>query len=57
MLKASDNEFEKLKKIENHVLVVDAGLTEIDPNTETVIAFIPINKSDAPKLIKRLRLY
>lgn len=34
----------------------DAGLTEVDPGTETVVAFFPFEEVETPKLIKRLRL-
>jgi peptidyl-tRNA hydrolase len=38
------------------IIVVDAGLTEIKPDSETVIGVHPMRKSEAPKLIKRLQV-
>lgn len=56
VLKADDKEWKKLKdQLECH-LVVDAGLTEIEAGSETVIALWPMLKSEAPPLVKRLRL-
>lgn len=56
VLKADDKEWAKLKQLDNYVLVIDNGLTEIAPNSETVIGFWPVNKSKAPKIIKRLQV-
>jgi peptidyl-tRNA hydrolase len=56
VLKASQKEFEKLKNEEDYFLVRDAGLTEIAPNSETVLSLPPILKEDAPKIIKKMRL-
>lgn len=36
-------------------IVVDAGLTEIDPGTETIMSFWPQYKSSRTKSMKRLR--
>lgn len=33
----------------------DAGLTEVDPGTETVMALWPMRKSERPPLVKRLQ--
>lgn len=55
VLRADDKEWVKLKEIPNHVLVVDAGLTEIAAGSETVIGFWPMHKSEVPKLIKKLQ--
>lgn len=57
-LQASDADFEKIKKELSavDVVVVDGGLTELAPNTETVIGLWPLKKSLAPKSIKRLQL-
>ena len=38
------------------VIVVDAGFTEIEPGSETVIALYPMKKSGVSKIIKRLRV-
>ncbi len=66
VLSASEKEWEKVKLAfpqpadnqleKGHILVVDNGLTELSPNTETVIALFPMLKSTAPKIIKRLQL-
>lgn len=57
VLKADENEWVKLKNelADSMILVVDAGLTEVAPNTETVIGLWPMYKSQAPKIIKRLQ--
>jgi len=54
VLKANDKEWEKLKEWP-HVLVVDAGLTEVPSGSETCIGLFPMRKSDSPKIIKRLQ--
>ncbi len=57
VLKADDKEWEKIKsEISNHVVVVDAGLTEIPSGSETVIGLCPMYKSQCPKIIKRLQI-
>lgn len=58
VLKADEKEWAKLK-IEfkdSMTLVVDSGLTELEPNTETVIGLMPMRKSKVPKLVKRLQV-
>ncbi len=59
VLKADDKEWKKIKDqiVEsNRVTVIDAGLTEIEPGSETVIGLIPMRKSNAPRVIKRLQV-
>ncbi len=68
VLKADDKEWEKVKaefspiqpidefRFQRFVLVVDAGLTEIAPMSETVMGLWPMRKSQVPKLIKRLQV-
>lgn len=57
VLKADDKEWQKIKDSGlKHVVVVDAGLTEIAPGSETVIGICPMRKSNVPKLIKRLQV-
>lgn len=58
VLKADEKEWVKLKALAEvpKVIVVDAGLTEIEPNTETVIGLWPMRKSERPVLVKRLQL-
>lgn len=53
---ADDKEWEKLKSLDlHHVVVVDKGYTEVAPNSETVIGFWPVSKSEVPKPLKRLQ--
>jgi peptidyl-tRNA hydrolase len=50
-----ENKWEELKKLSlRKVVIKDAGFTEIDPGTETVIGFWPILKSSAPNELKNL---
>lgn len=56
VLKASDAEFERAKNELNCVVVRDAGLTELDPKTETVVCTWPMKKSKCPKFLTRLRV-
>jgi len=58
VLKADDREFAKVQKeLPNDiVLVTDAGLTELAPQTDTVIGVFPMRKSEVPKVIKRLQV-
>jgi peptidyl-tRNA hydrolase len=59
VLKADDKEWGKLKAefaVDDIVIVVDAGLTELEPMTETVIGVYPMLKSDRPKVLKKLQV-
>jgi peptidyl-tRNA hydrolase len=58
VLKADDKEWDKIKAEfpNKFVLVVDAGLTEIAPMSETVIGLWPMKKSQVPKVIKKLQV-
>lgn len=59
VLKADEKEWLKIKEQvseDYRILVVDAGLTELDPNTETVIGLWPMRKSARSNLLKRLRV-
>jgi peptidyl-tRNA hydrolase len=56
VLKADETQWKKLQEIFDHILVIDNGDTELPPNTPTVITFLPMMKSAAPKLFKRLRV-
>jgi len=59
VLKANDGEWEKIKSTfieRQRIIVIDAGLTEIEPGSETVIGLYPMRKSRAPKVIKWLRV-
>lgn len=59
VLKADEKEWARLKeetKGQNDVIVVDAGLTELTPGTETVMGLWPIRKSHVSKTVKRLQV-
>jgi peptidyl-tRNA hydrolase len=57
VLRADDKEWLKVKEaFPDLCLVVDAGLTELNPNTETVIGLWPMRKSEVPKVIKKLQV-
>jgi PTH2 family peptidyl-tRNA hydrolase len=62
VLRANFKEWNKVKEefitsnIITSVMVIDAGFTELEPNSNTVIGLFPIFKSQAPKTIKRLQL-
>lgn len=57
VLRAKDKEWEKIKaECVDHIVVVDAGLTEIAAGSETVIGLWPMRKSESPKLIKKLQV-
>jgi len=59
ILKADEKEWVKLKEILNkddYVVVIDAGLTELIPGTETIIGVMPLYKSTCPKLIRKLQI-
>lgn len=59
VLSANESQWKKLKTeavLYSHIIVTDAGYTELNPNTETVIAFSPVRKSMRPKLLTRLQL-
>ncbi len=56
ILAADEKDWIKLKALPDAVVVVDNGHTELDPGTETVVAFAPMRKEDRPGLLKRLRL-
>ena len=59
-LSANEREWAKIKELPEFkqfgVIVIDAGLTQLPPNTETVIRLWPILKSQVPKVIKRLQV-
>ena len=56
VLRADDKEWEKLKQEFDCFVVRDAGLTEVAPNTETVIGLWPMRKSTRPKILQRLQV-
>ena len=57
VLKADEREWKKLKEelTCTMVSIIDAGLTEVEPNTNTVIGLFPMYRSKCPKIIKRLQ--
>ena len=56
VLRGNIKDFEKVKKELDVFVVRDAGLTEVEPGTETVIVTWPMRKSDQPKVLARLRV-
>lgn len=57
VLRANDHQFERMKKeFTNHIVVVDAGLTEIDPGSETVLGLWPMYRSTCPKYLTKLQV-
>ena len=57
VLRADDKEWEKLKASGlRHVVVRDAGLTEVDPGSETVLGLWPMLRSSAPKIVRKLQV-
>lgn len=58
ILSANQSQWEYLKKSkQKHLIVVDMGLNEIKPNSETVMVFYPMEKSTVPKQIAKLQTY
>lgn len=56
-LRANDHQFERMKKeIPNHIVVVDAGLTEIAAGSETVLGLWPMHRSMCPKYLTKLQV-
>jgi PTH2 family peptidyl-tRNA hydrolase len=55
VLKAKKKDFDKVKEDLDCFLVRDAGLTEVDPGTETFLSLFPMRKSDVPDIIKKLQ--
>lgn len=54
VLKAGPEEWKALKS-EADVIVIDAGYTEIAPNSETVLGFYLMKKSERSEILKRLK--
>lgn len=55
VLVADEKDWLKLKELPDIVIVRDAGLTEVEPGSETVIGIWPMKKSAAPKLVQKLQ--
>jgi len=56
VLGGKKKDFEKIIAELNVFLVRDAGLTEVEPNTETVLVTWPLRKSTQPKCLSRLQV-
>lgn len=55
ILKADGNEWATLKsEFKSAFVVSDAGLTQLEPGTETVMTFMPQHKSNVSQTIRRL---
>ena len=55
VLRSNEKEWEAIKKSYNPIIVIDAGLTEVEPNTETVMVLWPMFKNERCKILKRLQ--
>jgi peptidyl-tRNA hydrolase, PTH2 family len=55
VLKAKKSEFEKIKKELDVFVVTDAGLTEVEAGSETVLVTWPMKKSEQHKILQQLR--
>lgn len=55
VLKADEKEWSALKEIYDPIIVCDAGLTEVEPGSETVMVIWPMYKDERDKTLKRLR--
>lgn len=55
VLVANEKDWVKLKELPDIVIVRDAGLTEVEPGSETVIGLWPMKKSAAPKFVQKLQ--
>ncbi len=55
VLKAKDKQWEKLKDKLYCFVVRDAGLTEVDPGSETVIGVWPMKKSERINILRKLQ--
>lgn len=56
VLRADDKEWERLKAELWCFLVRDAGLTEVESGSETVLVLWPMRKSEAPRIVRRLQV-
>ena len=56
VLVATESQWAQLKLLPDHVLVIDAGLTEVAPNSETVIGLWPMLKSAAPRVVQKCQV-
>ena len=56
VLKAEQVQLEQLQLLPNVICVRDAGLTQIPPNTLTVVGFLPAPKSEMEPITKNYKL-
>jgi peptidyl-tRNA hydrolase len=56
VLGGKKKDFGKIISELNVFLVRDAGLTEVEPNSETVLVTWPMRKSAQPKCLSRLQV-
>lgn len=56
VLAASTEKFNKVIGKEHPFVVVDNGKTELAPGTQTVLAFWPTYKKEAPRILRGLKL-
>lgn len=57
ILKATEKEIVKLHElISNSKLIIDNGLTEVQPNSKTVLRLPVMTRKEAHQYVKRLRL-
>ena len=56
VLKGTQKDFDKLKEELDVFVIKDAGLTEVDLGTETIVVTWPMYKSQQPKWLARLRV-
>ena len=56
VLAASLEQWAAIKENGSCLVIVDEGRTECPPNSETVLGFFPMRKSEAPDVIKKLSL-
>lgn len=56
ILEADEKEWKKLKEKYDGIIIKDAGKTEVEPGTDTVMVLYPMLKSERDGLLKRLRL-
>lgn len=55
VLGAKKKDFDKIIEVLPVFLVRDAGLTEIEPNSETVLVTWPLRRSECPKVLSKLQ--
>ena len=52
---ADEKEWKKVQEAVDYYVVRDAGLTEVEPNTETVMVLWPMRRNDTPKVVSKLQ--